>query len=269
MKKLLYILLTFCSLLFAFAFSFAQQKNQEYKWEIGLQINTPERKSPLEEQTEDTYGPWNDELQLYYGISSNARTKDRTFALSIISNYFKNDDFFRYKAGINKVSIHLLPDVVDTSGYYSSYEASKYRNDFIISLGIGKGITFKQFHLHSGFEIPFTYYGKGNVNFHTKTKVPFSPNYSFYELNGTIFNSYSIGIGGFSGFTFGYKKFSFGGEISFAFLYNKRLGETKFHNETKDYINNNFTTFDFTYNPTISNFDISKVKGSINLTYLF
>lgn len=257
------------------AFAQVATKSKLSKWVIGIQINTPERMSPLEEQTEKSgSSTWNDEEFLYKGVSANATTKDRSFAASIIANYYLKDDvFIRCKTGVDNIDIKLLPDdYIEATGiYHYYYNAWKKRTDFIIAPGIGGKIVIKKFGFFAGFDVPFTYYGKAQTyNYYQTNDAITGVQISSSEQSGSIFKAYSIGIGNFAGFAFMFKQFSFGGEISYAFLYNKRMSESTFRIVNKDLQTNTVTSVgDVTYNPNISNFDMSKIKGSITLTYSF
>ena len=246
-----------------------------YKWEIGLQINTPERKSPLEEQTENSFNStWSDEIFLYHANSNNGTTKDKTFSVALVGNYYlKGNNFLKIKTGFSKVDIELTDKpFIESTGTYQAYDnAYKKRNDIILSPGVGRVMGIKNFKFYGGFDIPFTYYGNAHVDYFVQTNdastgIPVSS----YELSGTIFSAYSIGIGNFAGFSFLFKHFSVSGEVSYAFLYNKRLSESTFQSVAKDLQTNTITSSaGITYHPTVSYFDISKIKGSIMLAYSF
>jgi hypothetical protein len=273
MKKLLLLI---CAILIIGNANAQEKKTEkEYKWSVGVQVNTPERIPKLQEQTEGaTWWIFGDDEFLYHGLSFNAITKDKTFAASTVVNYYyKTNNFLRFRVGLDKVDIELLPDkAVELTGTFLNYNhAWKKRNDFTSEIGIGYNIEIKPLHFYVGLDIPFTYYGKTQVYLFQQvndaiTGAPISSN----EQSGSIFSAFSTGIGNFAGFAFKFKDFALGGEISYALLYNKRLSETTFHAENINLQTNTIVnTTDITYNPTISNFDISKIKGSITLTYSF
>jgi hypothetical protein len=242
------------------------------KWSIGVQINTPERKIPNIEDKDQNANVWEDGY-LYNGDSHNGSTKDKTYAVSVVGNYYlKDNNFLRIKAGINNVDIVMTDKpFIDPTGTTLSYDnAWKKRMDFNVSPGIGYSIAIKHFNFYAGFELPYTHYGQAQFyafwqNNDAKTGALISTE----EMTGTIFKAYSIGIGNFIGFSFSFRSLSIGGEITYAFLYKKLLSASTWHNLDKDFINNTTTSSDLTYNPTMSNFDMSKIKGSIMLTYSF
>ncbi|NVO03183.1 MAG: hypothetical protein HXX09_10840 [Bacteroidetes bacterium] len=267
MKKLLLLI---CAILII-GNANAQEKKTEkdYKWSVGIQLNTPERKIPnIEDQSANGW----DDGYLYNGESHNAITKDKTFALSLIGNYLlKDDNFLRCKVGFNNVDIKRLNDYRIDSLDNTISNAFKKRTDFGVAFGIGKSLEIKHLNLYAGFELPFTFYGKTKFYYYYQANdVQTGTPLTSQEISGTIFKAYSIGIGNFAGFTFKFSNFSIGGEISYAFLYSKRLSESTFQVINKDLQTNTVTSgLDGTSNPKISSFDMSKITGSITLKYSF
>jgi hypothetical protein len=258
-------------LLLLINFCFSQNTpTTDYKWGITLQVNTVERNSPLEELTETSNtSAWSDDANLYRGVSGNAKTISKIFGISAGCSYYGGKGFFyRGKIGFSSLNIQLLSDEkVDTDAHYF-FNAYRKQSTISSSLGIGKELDLHDFIIYCGLEIPFTFFGKATVHSHYSYDYQSVPNYYSEDLDGTIFSSYSVGLGNFIGCGIRFAKFYAGGEISYGVLYNKRLSSTDFHIVETNTSGNSMVN-NISYDPLVSVIEMSKIKPSIVILYHF
>jgi hypothetical protein len=247
------------------------QKN--YKWQVGFQLNTTRKDLPGEytyvNTMQSTFSN-SPEYNLVGGWSSNAKTKDKSFAIALFGNYFiRNKTFIRAKINLNKINVEIPDDEFSDTAFHIYYTASKKRNDINSAIGLGYLIQLKKIDFYFGVEIPGIFYGKEKLYDYYEVD-DINTNAFIYsgETEASFNNGYSIGLGNFVGAALALKHFSLGSEIGYSFLFSKYGGNgtyehiNKYPSQTPTYIN-------FTHNPSLSLFEFSKINVSFNLAYNF
>jgi hypothetical protein len=256
------------SLHFTSLFLVAQSDTRACTWSFTAQMNTPERESQLEMRSKSSYGLLYDNV-LYYGYSGSATTHDRTFSASTVLSKQRSEKFdYRLKIGITLVNIHLY-DRLDTGGFTLAFNGSKTRMDFSLAPGVSRSASWKKMMFYTGFELPFTLGGKTNLLSSYYSSSTNSTGTITDEKGETMASYLSIGVGSFSGIGFKLHHFFLGSEISFAFLFNKTTGLSTLRTHYDDTINNIHSNLEESFSPKVSEFDLSRVRGSLFISYSF
>lgn len=252
------------------AFAQGIAKTKPSKWGIGIQVNTVEQTQRYSNLPLNIY--WQDDIDLYFS-GSHSRTKDNSFAIGIIGNYYlKNTNFIRCNISINRINIEANSEYTTSWGDYSVFHGSKKQNDLHFAFGTGWKIDKEKLNFYGGFVVVAAFYGKAFVHRYSENQVPNGLFYNSFDGTGTIENGYSAGIGSFAGFAYNVKRFSFGVEIAYSFLYSKYGGKQTFYTSSVQ-VNppepNILIENTATYDNALTTFEMSKVKPSIYFTYNF
>lgn len=252
------------------AFSQDSTKTNLRKWGVGVQVNTVEQTQRYSNKIGNIY--WTDDIDLYIN-GHNSRTKDNSFAIGIIGNYYlKNTNFLRCNIGINKINIEVKDEYPTPWGDNAVFNASKTQTDMHFAFGTGWKIDKGKLSFYGGFVVVAAFYGKAFVHKYVENQVPKGTFYNSNEVTGTIENGYSYGIGNFAGFTYNIKKISIGGEIAYSFLYSKYGGKETFY-QVNIQVNppepNIVTETTPVFNNAHTLFEMSKIKPSIYFIYHF
>jgi hypothetical protein len=238
----------------------------DYKWSIGLQVNTVDQTQRFTNQTTTIY--WRDDDDLYIS-GNNTNTKDHSFDLSILGNYYMKDSrFIKSSFGVNQINIKSEAAASDSSGNSYLFNSSKKQTDFDFCGGFGWLTTSNKISFYGGFQFRGAIYGKAFVHKYYEWDDPAGAFYFSNEVLGTIKNGFSIGVGNFVGFLYRQKNIGIGGEISYSLMYSKYGGEESFDNLTKTTpasINENTVQL----NPILKTFEISRIKASLNFQIFF
>lgn len=270
LKQLLIIFFILINYTTNSAFAQDSTKTKHSKWGIGVRLNTVEQTQRYSNQTGNIY--WQDDVDLYFN-GYHSRTKDNSFAIGIIGNYYlKNSNFLRCNIGINKIDVESNEEYLAPWGDNALFNASKKQNDLHFAFGTGWKIDKEKLSFYGGFVVVAAFYGKAFVHKYVENQVPNGIFYNSNEVTGTIENGYSYGIGNFLGFAYNIKKISIGGEIAYSFLYSKYGGKETFYHmniQVNPPEPNIVTETTAIFDNVLTIFEMSKVKPSIYFTYNF
>lgn len=257
---------SFCFLIISVKSLFSQESptEKEYKWGVGIQINTIDKFS----QYENSFEGFNTN-------TSQGKWTNKSFSLGLIGSYNLNENaFLRFRTGITNISIAYHRD--DRDEYYDGIPNGAYR---IIDEAITQkrfycipGVLWrfkanKLFDMHGGFELPFSIYKGYNSNgsetdYDTASVIVLKGDYTTTAPGG-----FSIGIGGVVGFNFHlHKRISIGADFSAALLFLK-LGGDVVQTYSSTIPVSSTSTYHYLFN--VNGFNYSGEKLSLNVVYSF
>jgi len=258
--KIKLLLILFCCFV---CFAATAQKNNndnDYKWGIGIQINSVEKFSQYDNlfiNDPNQFGEWN----------------YKSYSLGLTGIYsFNENSFLRLKGGFTKIYASLHQDTRDNYPPYFDLryisDTEQKQNRYYFAPSFAWQLKKNFYTLYGGFDIPLTIHEK---YFRTFSLNDYDSTFTIIKDNGiytsTAPGGFSIGAGIFVGFNINpAKHFAIGAEFSTAFLYSK-LGGT-IETITTATIPDNFTsTTRGQY--LIKGLNYAGEKFSINLIYFF
>jgi hypothetical protein len=246
----------FSFLIFLTGLSFAQTASEpisiekNYKWSIGVQINTVE--------TIPGFAGYSGYFSTFF---QNVNQVDKSFSTGILANYFINNNVSaRIRIGITKRNMNEAPDTTGVAGMlngnYTYGNSSLTETNIHIAPGLQWNTRKDKVALYGGIEIPYNIIGQIKTD-------GVGRKYTNYVLTSTINNSgtftggESYGVGVFTGINFyPCKRITIGTEFSLAYIHTKVGGKQA----------QNGSVF---YNGTYEASGISDLKGSINVSFFF
>ncbi|HTL80863.1 MAG TPA: hypothetical protein VL651_04125 [Bacteroidia bacterium] len=256
MKKNFLLLLS----LFTTCFCFSQNDQaQNYKWAVGLQLNTIERLPDLGN------GSLIDE-RFYLGSIE----KNKSFSIGVPISKRINENLF-FRTGLSWTHRNIIEDAapVNPSGDYVINHAQITQSIIKISPGILWGESQNKIMFYGGFILPVTIYGTTKITEHTDS---YSADTISYMEDGIISipNGISVGIGSLSGFSIRINQhLCVGSEISFAYAFSKiGDGETELTRTSLSPGGSPQTTT-LKWNDSIQRVGIFDMQGSISFSFTF
>ncbi len=247
-------------LLFVFllpsCFCFAQnEQDKDYKWGIGVQLNSLDKMPPLA-------GYYFGDDQPYFNTGDR---KNKSYSAGLVLNYFfSNNRTTRIKIGISNNHFSEHREVVAGN---NSIEDVDFKQKIVnFCPGIFWNMKQNKLLFYGGFEMPILIYAKlKSTAGYVRTDPATSLILEQYSGVGEFDGGFAIGPGIFSGFNIqANKKILIGGE--FSILYRKVGGDLNGTYIETIPTNQTVITVD---HQTIQNLAMPRLAASLNITYLF
>ncbi|HTL80861.1 MAG TPA: hypothetical protein VL651_04115 [Bacteroidia bacterium] len=252
------------------SFCFSQNATAiDYKWGIGLQINQVEKRIPILEDESAT--GWDDGY-LYNGSNHRGKTTNLSFALGLVAVKMNEQNMCRIRFGVDRIDIKLNckgPDASSGTSFINE-TAFKRRTDYLFSPGWGLILNKDRINFYVGLEVPIRYYSAAQLHYYYETGdlVTGVVDWS-NEILAKNFSAFSLGIGNFVGFNYELKQWRFGGELSYAFTYSRRLSKSTFDVIDINYQSGTNTSSHLDFEPKISEIGLSGVQPSFIISFSF